>query len=274
MIGKIEGGKGSLHASISFYIRRGRVIRTYFSKSTRAQLKRDAPSFTVEIRQHKRRPPSESPNTSWVDAKLAPVSNGQEPHRIAAAAFKTIDASAPVAVVSAPSARSGRILPSLETSLPVDVELAEDLEPPTKPRLTRKRRVASPVRSIDVNDVSRPVWEDRAPISPPRGEARAHAIAEPRRDAAAVRPVNALSKLRAKLGAAEKRARTTLREAQSNPAPVAAVHAPPARVEEAEQGPASGRSKRPILARYVLRGEGEPGQSWKRKLLARRENRT
>jgi hypothetical protein len=218
----------------------------------------------VEIRQHKRRPPSESPSTSWVDAKLAPVSNEQQPHRIAAAAFKTVDASAPVGVAPPPSGRSGRILPSLEAPPPpVEIELAETLEPVAKSRMTRKRRVASPVRSIDISEAPRPV---RAPITATRPETRV--VVETRRDAAAVRPANGLTKLRAKL---EKHSRVALREAEAKPAPVAVVQAPPARAEAGEQ---VASRKRPILARYVLRGEGEPGQGWKRKLLARRESRT
>jgi hypothetical protein len=242
------------------------------SKTTRAQLKRDVPSFTVEIRQHKRRPISESPSVSWVDAKSVPAVLDHEPRRIAAAAFKTVEAVMP-SEGATPPPRPGRILPSLEAAPSFSGPAAEAApETPERPRIARRPRAARVVEASQPAPSSR---EDRARIQPPRDEARA----EPRRDAAAVSPPTFVASARVKERRAEEPALAPKREPQPRPAPRSVAHASPAREVAPEPPPASqaapnGRSKRAILARYVLRDESQPGQIWKRKLLARRENRT
>jgi hypothetical protein len=172
-----------------------------------------------------------------VDAKIAAVDADQEPRRIADAAFKTVEAEAPPEIAT-PPIRLGRILPSLESatspSEPLDAEASNGTE---KSRVARKRKV---------RDV-RPAGRVRAP----EAEARA-------------------TKSKAK------RAGTP---PKTTPTPIVVrPHAPrdeaAADLAAASALPPSGRSKRAIVGRYVLRDENQPGQIWKRKLLARRDSRT
>ncbi len=75
-------------------------------------MKREIKSFTVEVRQPKRRSLSDNSKTNWVSAGLVPRPQESAASLEAAAAFRpaTVE-TAPVA--AAPPARSGRILPIL-----------------------------------------------------------------------------------------------------------------------------------------------------------------
>ncbi len=243
-------------------------------------MKRDAPSFTVEIRQHKRRLISENPSSSWVEAKSAPAVSDHVPRRIAAAVFKTLDASAPSEIVTGPT-RSGRILPSLEASpLLREPEVTHAPEKPARQRVARNPSVRREDSAVGAVELTQSAHQERARIHSRVVESREPRVGDPRRAAAVVSPPQPVSPSRVKGGSVEKRALKTKPEPEPRQGPTQVALPPPARIEIAaepalaNQVPPTARSKRAILARYVIRGEREPGQIWKRKLLARRESRS
>jgi hypothetical protein len=234
-------------------------------------LKRLTPSFTVEYRQAKR-PNTGSAKLGWAHAKPAPAGADEKASRIAISAFKTVAAQPPADVIS-PSVPSGRILPSLvETALvagqadaggaqsrscggaaqaghaarvPRDgttaqhfgehVYPAEHLEPSIA--VATKLRLGQPTTS----DTSAEKAET------PRSEKRSRRPAEKQE----------------KLDNAPRRSADS-----SETAPVSSAPGLPPVGE-----PSSTTRTSRILGRYVFRDELSPGESWKRRIEARRERR-
>jgi hypothetical protein len=213
-------------------------------------LKRDIPSFTVEIRQNKRRARSDGAKPNWVDAKIAPSAFDLEPHRVAQAAFKLVEASAPSTAEALP-ARGGRILPSLQEEPPlVETPVVETPKEDAKPRLDRKRQARIPAGKA-------PAPEDRRIGAPQIKRATGPSL-----DARNV-----------KTRVPELNPKSEAGQSKSLKGPEVASASPPASQPAVGERSPGGRSKRAIFSRYVLRDELEPGQIWKRKLLARRESR-
>jgi hypothetical protein len=228
-------------------------------------LKRVTPSFTVEYRQA-RRPHTGSAKSGWAHAKQAPAGLDEKANRIAISAFKTVAVKPPAEDI-APSIPSGRILPSLVETTPgtgqgdaggaqsrsyrgaaqvpgdgtVARQLsehgytAEDLEP-----------------SIAVATTLR--LKQRATSDPSAAKART-----PKSEKRTRRPAEKHEKL-------DHAPRTSA--AMSETAPVSSTSGLP----PVDKPSSTTRTSR-ILGRYVFRDELSPGESWKRRIEARRERR-
>jgi len=199
-------------------------------------LKRETPSFTVEVRQNKRRTGLQTPKPHWVEAQLSIVNVEKPAQRAAAAAFRSpplfaVETTAPA---EAPAPR--RILPSLveaaEAAPPEPVEPAE----PARPRRGRPPKSPTPVSA-----------------------------AEPHSETAAKPPADAPSSLRP---ATKPRAARKPRKA-----PVAqpsALPEPPARTAPAEVETTRAARNPGTFGRHVFRDGFKPGEGWKRRREARR----
>jgi hypothetical protein len=234
-------------------------------------LKRVTPSFTVEYRQAKR-PNTGSAKLGWAHAKPTPAGGDEKAKRIAISAFKTVAARPPSDVIST-SILPGRILPSLIETAPVtgqaeaggaqskshgsvskaaramqvpgDVTVArhfgehaypaEDLEPSIAVSLILR------LKDLTTSDLS----VEKA--GAPRSEKRSR------------RPAQKQEKL-------DNSPKTSAE--QCEPAPVGSTSGLP-QVSE----PSSTTRASRILGRYVFRDELSPGESWKRRIEARRERR-
>jgi hypothetical protein len=233
-------------------------------------LKRLTPSFTVEHRQARR--PSGSAKPGWAHAKPAPAGVDGKANQIAASAFKTVAAQPPADVIS-PPIPTGRILPSL-------VEAAA---------LTRQAD-AEGARSRGYGSAAE---AGHAAQAPGDGTVARHFgdHAYPAKDlepSVAVAPILRLEQPTTLDLSVEKtgtprsekptRRSTDKQERLHNDPRTFAEGCEPAPVSSTSGLPPVGkpssttRTSR-ILSRYVFRDELTPGESWKRRLEARRERR-
>jgi hypothetical protein len=239
-------------------------------------LKREVPSFTVEIRQQRRKSISENGKTNWVDASMASLAADPESHRAAASVFKP-------AAPDTRTARSGRILPSINETATVSETATPDpwKEPPPREARKSDERQARPRPVARESDTQqhRQALENLFAKKPSEPKAPEPRIAEPLPDLAAVFSV----KVEPPAVVAEVKKPPKPTVARTIKAPKVAAKAelsPTPKLEIVVDEPAllvetSPRArKRAIVGRYVLRDESEPGQSWKRRLLARREGRS
>ena len=227
-------------------------------------MKRVTPSFTVEYRQAKR-PNSGSAKPSWAHAKPAPAGLDEKANRIATSAFKTVAVKLPAEVI-APSVPSGRILPSLVETTPGTGQAdagsaqsrsyrgaAQALGDGTEARqLDGHGHTAEDLEpSIAVATILR--LKQRATSDPIAVKART-----PRSEKRTRRPAEKQEKL--------DRAPTSTD--MSETAPVSSTSGLPPVAK-----PSSTTRTSRILGRYVFRDELNPGESWKRRIEARRERR-
>jgi hypothetical protein len=228
-------------------------------------LKRVIPSFTVEHRQA-RRPNSGGAKPDWAHAKPVPAGLDQKANRIAISAFKTVAAQPPVDVIL-PSIPPGRVLPSLVEAAPVtgraDVGGARSRSYGGTARVPVDRRSTRQVDehvypaedlepSIAVDTILR--LKQRPTSDPGAVKARTE-----RSEKRTRRPAEKQEKIDA----------TPLTSAEGcEPAPVSSASGLP---PVAKPLPATRTSR--ILGRYVFRDELSPGDSWKRRIEARRERR-
>jgi hypothetical protein len=221
-------------------------------------LKRVTPSFTVEYRQAKR-PNTGSAKLGWAHGKPAPAGVGEKANRIAISAFKTVATHPPADVVS-PSVPPGRILPSLVEAEPVT-------------RLGRRQR--HPIEELcgahgaAARELGERIYSDEGcePLvatmfqskQPPTSDPSASMAGTPRSDKRARRP-------------AEKRAKfdhtSSMSPDTSKTPPMSSTSGLP----PVDEPSSTSRTSR-ILDRYVFRDERGPGESWKRRIEARRERR-
>lgn len=229
-------------------------------------LKRVTPSFTVEYRQAKR-PNAGSTKLGWAHAKPTPAGVDEKANRIAISAFKAVAVKLPAEVIS-PSIPSGRILPSLVETTPVtgragtqsrsyggaalaghatqvaaDGAVARQLDEHTYSVEGLEASVAAILR------LKQPTTSDLSVEKPgrPRSEIRTRRSAEQQ----------------GKLDNAPRRSADS-----SETAPVSSTSGlPPV------SKPSSPKRTSRILDRYVFRDERGPGESWKRRVEARRERR-
>jgi hypothetical protein len=224
-------------------------------------LKRVTRSFTVEYRQTKR-PNAGSTKPGWAHAQPAPAGVDQKANRIAISAFQTVAAHLP-AHVSSPSIVAGRILPSLvqvalvteqvdaaqagyakqaradgtvSNKLGEQIHSAEDLEPS--------------VAAAKITRLKRP-----APLDPSNSKAGTSRSEKRTRHPA------------------EKREKFDHASSTSADMPKAPPVTPAADLSAVDEPSSSSRTSR-ILGRYVFRDERGPGESWKRRIEARRERRS
>jgi hypothetical protein len=232
-------------------------------------LKRLTPSFTVEYRQAKR-PITGSTKPGWAHAKPAPVGLDEKANRIAISAFKTV-AVKPPAEVMAPSIPSGRILPSLVETTPVAGQAGAGS--------AQSRSYGGTALAGHATQV-------------PADGAVARQLGEHPYSAEGLEPSVAtifrLEQPTTSRLSAEKA--TTLRSKERTRRPAEKQgkldNAPRRSADSSETAPVSSTSGLPpiskpssttrtsrILDRYVFRDELGPGESWKRRIEARRERR-
>jgi hypothetical protein len=232
-------------------------------------LKRVTPSFTVEHRQA-RRPNSGGAKPGWAHAKLAPACLDEKANRIARSTFKTVAAHPPVDVIS-PSIPPGRTLPSLVEAAPVtgraDVGGAQSRSYGGAAQAGYATQV--PADGAVARELGEHIYSDESrepPLAtifrskqPATSDPSAPKAGTPRSEKRTRRP-------------AEKHAKfdhaSSTSAHMSETAPVSSTSGlPPV------SKPSSTTRTSQILDRYVFRDERGPGESWKRRIEARRERR-
>jgi hypothetical protein len=234
-------------------------------------LKRVTPSFTVEYRQAKRPNPG-SAKPGWADVRPAPIGLGEKANRIAISVFKTVATKPPADVIS-PSVPSGRVLPSLVEAAPV-TEQAEAGGAQSRSRGSATKAGHFTQAAAD-GTVARQRGELAYPaedLEPSVAVARMLRLEQP-----------ATSDLRVEMAGTPRSEKRTRRPAEKQEKPDKASKTSADRSETAPVSPNAGSPPvgKPsssthtsrILGRYVFRDELSPGESWKRRIEARRERR-
>ena len=234
-------------------------------------LKRVTPSFTVEYRQAKR-PSTGSAKPGWANVRPAPIGLDEKTNRTAISAFKTVGAQPPTDVIS-PSIPSGRILPSLvETALVAGQADAGDAQS----RSCGGAAQAGHATQVPADGtVARQLGEHVYPaegLEPSVAVATIRRLEQPK--------ISDLSAEKAGTRRSEKRSRRPAERQEK------LDNAPRTSADRFETAPMSSTSGLPpvdkpssttrtsrILGRYVFRDELRPGESWKRRIEARRERR-
>jgi hypothetical protein len=234
-------------------------------------LKRATPSFTVEYRQAKR-PNTGSAKLGWAHAKPAPPGGDEKANRIAMSAFKTV-AAHPPSDVKSPSIVPGRVLPSLIETAPV-TEQADARGAQSKATgASRKRPMTAqePGDGIAAGHIGEHAYpaEDLDPSiavalirrlkDSTTSDLSVEKAGAPRSEKRSRRPAQKQEKLDNSPGPSAK---------QCEPAPVGSISGLPSVGK-----PSSTTRASRILGRYVFRDELSPGESWKRRIEARRERR-
>jgi hypothetical protein len=238
----------------------------------RTPLKRVTRSFTVEYRQTKR-PSAGSTKPGWAHAKPALAGVDQKANRIAISAFKAVTTHLP-ADVSSPSIAASRILPSL-------VQVA----------LVTEQVDAKDTQLSSHGDAAQAGYAKQAPadgtLSGKLGEQILSAEdLEPSVAAATITPLKRPapsdpSASKAGTSRSEKRTRRPAEEREkfdhasgtSADMPKAPEVTSTADLSVVDEPSSPSRTSR-ILGRYVFRDERGPGESWKRRIEARRERRS
>ena len=234
-------------------------------------MKRVTPSFTVEYRQAKR-PNTGSAKLGWAHAKPAPAGPDGEANRIAISAFKIV-AAKPPADGRSPPMPSGRILPSLVETAPVTGQ--------ADPGSAQSRSHESAARAGHSTQVAAGGTTARR-----RGE-----LAHPAEDLDPSIGVDTILRLKrpttsdlsVEMAGTPRSEKRTRRPAEKQEKLDNVPKTPADRFETAPVSSTSGlplvdkpsstaRTSR-ILGRYVFRDELSPGESWKRRIEARRERR-
>jgi hypothetical protein len=234
-------------------------------------LKRATPSFTVEYRQAKR-PNSGSAKPGWANAKPAQTGVDAQTNRIAISAFKTA-AVKPPAETGAASIPSGRILPSLVETAPV---IGQSNLGSAESGNYGKALQAGDVKSASADGTAARQLAEHGyaaeGLGPPLAVAAPLLLEQPATlhvaggKAATPRP---------KKGTGHR----TERQEKLDEAPGTSAHRSEVILTNSVPDlptvsePSSTVRKGRILGRYVFRDELGPGESWKRRIEARRERR-
>jgi hypothetical protein len=222
-------------------------------------LKRLTPSFTVEYRQTKR-PNAGSAKLGWAQAKPAPAGVDQKANRIAISAFKTVSAHPPAKVVS-PSIPPGRILPSLVEAAPVTGQADVG---GTQSRSYGVAADAAVTRELGERIYSDESFEPSVATmfqlkQPATSDPSATKEGTPRLNKRTRRPAEKSAKFDHASGSSADMSKTPPMSSTSGSPPV-------------DKPSSTSRTSR-ILDRYVFRDERGPGESWKRRIEARRKHR-
>jgi hypothetical protein len=233
-------------------------------------LKRATPSFTVEYRQAKR-PDTGTAKLGWAHAKPAPPGSDGKANRIAMSAFKTVAAHPPSDVIS-PSIVPGRVLPSLIETAPV-TEQADARGDQSKSHGSASKAAhaaqepgdrivgghigehAYPAEDLEPSIAVAPILRLKDPTTSDLSVGKAGA---PRSEKRSRRPAQKEKLDHSPVPSAK----------QCEPAPVGSISGLPPVGK-----PSSTTRASRILGRYVFRDELSPGESWKRRIEARRERR-
>jgi hypothetical protein len=234
-------------------------------------LKRVTPSFTVEYRRAKRQNTG-SAKPGWANVRPAPIGHDEKTNPLAISAFKTVAAKPPADAIS-PSIPSGRILPSLVETAPVTGRADAGGAQSRRYRGAAQEGHAAQVPGDGA--VARQLGEH---VYPAEGLEPSIAVATILR---LKQPTTSdLSAEKAGTPRSEKRTRRHVEKQEK------LDNTPRTSAERCESAPVSSTSDLPpigkpsstmrtsrILGRYVFRDELSPGESWKRRIEARRERR-
>jgi hypothetical protein len=232
-------------------------------------LKRITPSFTVEYRQAKR-PSTGSAKLGWAHAKPAPVGADEKTNRVAISVFKTVAAHPPADVIS-PSISPGRILPSLVEAAPVTgqpdaggtqsrshgstAQAGHAMQVPADGAVTRE--LGEHIYSVEGLEASvATVFRLKQPATSGSSATKA---GTPRSEKRTRLPAEKRAKF-------DHASRTSADTSKTPP-----VSSTPGLLPIDKPSSISRTSR--ILDRYVFRDERGPGESWKRRIEARRERR-
>jgi hypothetical protein len=231
-------------------------------------LKRVTPSFTVEYRQAKR-PNTGSAKLDWAHAEPAPAGVDEKANRIAIAAFKTVVAKPPADLIS-PPVPTGRVLPSLVEAAPVSGQAgAGGAQSRSHGRAAKARHAAQvPVDGT----VARHVGEHANFAEILEQSVATFRLEQPTTSPLSAEKANTLRSKKQTRLPAEKLAKfdyasSTSANMSETPQKISTTGLPPV-----EKPSSTSRTSR-ILDRYVFRDERGPGESWKRRIEARRERR-
>jgi hypothetical protein len=234
-------------------------------------LKRVTPSFTIEYRQSKR-PNIGSAKLGWAHAQPAPEV-AEKGSRVAISAFKTAAAYSPADVIS-PSIPRGRILPSLVEAAPgtgqTDAGRAQSRSQGSAAKAGHATQVTGDgtvARQLGEHIYSAGDFEPLVALgattprleSPTPSDPRASKAGTPRSEKRIRRPAEKRAKFDRTIYTSADMSETAPMGSTSGSAPV--------------DKPSSTTRTSRILDRYVFRDERGPGESWKRRIEARRERR-
>jgi hypothetical protein len=233
-------------------------------------LKRVTPSFTVEYRQAKR-PSTGGAKLGWAHAKPAPAGVDEKANRIAISAFKTV-AAHPSADVVSPSIPPRRILPSLVEAAPVtgqaDAGVAQSRSYEGAAQAGYPSQV--PADGAVARKLGERIYSDEScePSvatmfqlkQPATSDPSSTKVGTPRSEKRTRRPTEKRAKF--------DHASSTSADMSKTPPVSSTPDLPPV-----DKPSSTSRTSR-ILDRYVFRDERGPGESWKRRIEARRERRS
>jgi hypothetical protein len=240
-------------------------------------LKRNTPSFTVEVRRQPRRASNSTTNGRLFETAPVRSAFDRDTQRAADAVFESREPEQPLPE-AASSAPKGRILPSLVVDDSAARSFREDSRPEydsgETPGPTRRR-------SARVQKAAKPVKHRRNPASPraeaapaadglasgPASEAPAGdaVFVSPSRPLATSNEVAAPASRKAPKKRAKKPGLSSLAAWLNEPEPAIVEAAPPAPPPPAVEVAPKVR-KRTIMGRYVFGDEPKPGERWKRLL--------
>jgi hypothetical protein len=234
-------------------------------------LKRATPSFTVEYRQAKR-PNTGSAKLGWAHAKPAPPGGDEKANRIAMSAFKTVAAHPPSDLIS-PSIVPGRVLPNLIETAPVTEQT--DARGAQLKSHGSASKAAHAAQERGDGTVAGHIGEYTYPAEDLEPSIAVATILRLKQattsDLSVEKAVTARSEKRTRRPAEKQEKldntpRTSADRAET--APVSSTSGSP----PVDKPSSTTRTSR-ILGRYVFRDELSPGESWKRRIEARRERR-
>ena len=233
-------------------------------------MKRNIPSFTVEVRRQPRRASNPSANGRLFETAPIRTAFDRDTQRAADAVFEA-KAPEPPLPNSAPSAPKGRILPSLvvdDASMRSFREDPEQLDEfargPPKQRSARFQKTAKPSKPRRIRPRRQPrqrLWRTRLKRSSFRRASRRH-VARTAGSAGAVASHKA-PKRRVKKPKVPEYDGIAAWLAQ--PEPTIIAHRPPAAPSPVGEVSPNTR-KRTVVGRYVHGDELKPGERWKRLL--------
>ena len=222
-------------------------------------MKRNIPTFTVEVRRQPRRASNPSANGRLFETAPVRTAFDRDAQRAADAVFEAKPPEQPL-LDSAPSAPKGRILPSLVVddasmrSFHEDPEQSdESARGPAKRRSARFQKTAKPSKP---RRISASPTAETAPLTPP-----AAAIVVPPREPPAASHKAPKRRVKKPKVAEYDRIAAWLAE----PEPTIIAHSPPAAPSAADEVSPKAH-KRTIMGRYVFGDELKPGERWKRLL--------
>jgi hypothetical protein len=234
-------------------------------------LKRNIPSFTVEVRRQPRRASNPSANGRLFETAPIRTAFDRDTQRAADAVFEAKAPEQPLPD-SAPSAPKGRILPSLVVDDASMRSFREDLEQldesargPPKRRSARFEKAAKPSKP---RRISASPTAETTPLAPP-AEA---IVVPPSEPPAASREAAGSGGAPASHKAPKRRVKKPkvpeydrIAAWLAQPEPTIIAHSPPAAPSPVGEVSPNTR-KRTIMGRYVHGDELKPGERWKRLL--------